>query len=37
MSKLETNTVDSISGTSTLTLGGSNASTISALTEVRCK
>jgi hypothetical protein len=35
MSKLETNTVDSISGTSTLTLGGSNASVVSAGTEVR--
>ena len=35
MSKLETNTVDSISGTSTLTLGGSNASIVSAGTEVR--
>ena len=35
MSKLETNTVDSISGTSTLTLGGSNASVVLAGTEVR--
>jgi hypothetical protein len=35
MSKLETNTIDTVSGTSTLTLGGSNASVVSAGTEVR--
>jgi hypothetical protein len=29
MSKLETNTIDNISGSSTLTIGDSNASTIS--------
>ena len=35
MSKLETNTIDTVSGTSTLTLGGSNATIVSAGTEVR--
>ena len=34
MSKIEANTIDSISGTSTLTLGSSNASTITKASGV---